>query len=473
VSEWIERLRARLLLEPIAAARYLGRFGLANLERFLREAETRLAGEPEPGRALSALRRAVAEEAPAEEARPPESESDAVSVMTIHTAKGLQFRHVYLVQARRRPAGSRGDAPPLVDVGPAGEPRELSLFGAPTPGWRAVRGRRARVAAAESARLLYVALTRAQDRLVLSGAWERDPRPPARENGAVPSFAALLSARLSGVSLPSEVSPEPADAGGALWRFAQAVGAPVPATATSVAAPSPGAAAARPPGALEIAEARRRSARARIERITELVRRRDAAEAPAGRAAAGAGGESGAPLGAAFGSAVHRALERLSQGSADPLAIARAALEHAPPGLDAKRFAAGLARFLDGPLGERRRALLGHELGRELPLVLRVGAGGSEDPTDALVGVVDLLYRDPESAEIVVADYKTDDLRTEGEVAERRARHAPQLRLYGEAVRAALGLARPPRLELWLLALDRVEVVPPAPPVPPDPPAPR
>ena len=36
--------------------------------------------------------------------------------------------------------------------------------------------------------------------------------------------------------------------------------------------------------------------------------------------------------------------------------------------------------------------------------------------------------------------------------------------LYGEAVRSALGLARPPRLELWLLALDRVEVVPPAQP---------
>ncbi|KAB2958279.1 MAG: hypothetical protein F9K18_12360 [Thermoanaerobaculia bacterium] len=104
--------------------------------------------------------------------------------------------------------------------------------------------------------------------------------------------------------------------------------------------------------------------------------------------------------------------------------------------------------------------MLGHELGREVPLVLGGDAGGDVGATGALVGVIDLLYRDPATGEVVVADYKTDEVRSEGEAAERVAHHAPQLRLYGEAVRAALGLERVPRLELWLLALDRVEVIP-------------
>jgi hypothetical protein len=45
------------------------------------------------------------------------------------------------------------------------------------------------------------------------------------------------------------------------------------------------------------------------------------------------------------------------------------------------------------------------------------------------------------------------------------ARYAPQLDLYARALAGALGLARPPRRELWLLALDRIEPLDaPAPP---------
>jgi ATP-dependent helicase/nuclease subunit A len=216
-GEWVERLRVRLLLEPIAAARFLGRFGLANLERFLGDLEASLDGEPDPGRALSALRLAIAEERPAEEARPPEERSDAVAVMTIHTAKGLQFRHVYLAQAQRRPGGAAMRTPPVA-IGPPGAVREMVLFGAPTPGWPEIAAARRRLAAAEAARLLYVATTRAIDRLVVCGRWDVESASPGAEE--VPSFADLLSSRLAAAPAPSPETPAHRDEHGVLWRLA-------------------------------------------------------------------------------------------------------------------------------------------------------------------------------------------------------------------------------------------------------------
>ena len=59
----------------------------------------------------------------------------------------------------------------------------------------------------------------------------------------------------------------------------------------------------------------------------------------------------------------------------------------------------------------------------------------------------------------MVADYKTDDV-TGAAVAERARSYAEQGRIYVEALRRALGLARPPRFELWFLRAGRIETVP-------------
>ena len=58
----------------------------------------------------------------------------------------------------------------------------------------------------------------------------------------------------------------------------------------------------------------------------------------------------------------------------------------------------------------------------------------------------------------MVADHKTDRIggRSLEEVAEH---HAPQGRLYVEAVQRALGLSEPPRFEVWLLEADARVVV--------------
>jgi len=463
-TDWVERLRARLLVEPVAAAGFLGRFGLANLERFFADLEQALTFEADPGRALVALRRAIAEERPAEEARPPEERVDAVAVMTIHTAKGLQFRHVYLAQAQRRSGGRSDRELPVVAVGPPGSAREMVLFGAPTPGWQDLAEARQRVSAAEAARLLYVATTRAVDRLVICGRWENEPATPGRQ--AVPSFADLLATRLATAPDLSPDTPSERDGDGVLWRLADddpvAFGSPSPASAAA-----PGANDDAETLAALRAAARRRSARPRVRTASALGHLPDFDEAIESH-----GDLSGRDLARATGIALHSGLEL------QPLALtdedgwrqrSRAAfLANRPEASREERtaFEARLTALLSGRIWQELSRLStrspGTIVARELPLLLAAPAGDAvEAPTDGFVGTLDLLYRDEDRNELVVADFKSDAIPDDEEMGKKIAAYRPQLELYGRAVRVALDLDRPPRLELWLLDADRIVEIPP------------
>jgi ATP-dependent exoDNAse (exonuclease V) beta subunit len=117
----------------------------------------------------------------------------------------------------------------------------------------------------------------------------------------------------------------------------------------------------------------------------------------------------------------------------------------------AERTRSLLARLADGTLFRRFLSLGPRALARELPVLL--------PPDDSAVGyvsgAVDLVYRD-ESGRLVVADYKTDRLEGESDLAERAAVYAPQEALYARALQEALGLDRPPHTELWFLWPDRL-----------------
>ncbi len=67
------------------------------------------------------------------------------------------------------------------------------------------------------------------------------------------------------------------------------------------------------------------------------------------------------------------------------------------------------------------------------------------------------------TGETVVADFKTDEIAPEesaAAIAVKVARYRPQLELYGRAVQQRPGARRrPPRLELWLLAVDAIVVL--------------
>jgi ATP-dependent exoDNAse (exonuclease V) beta subunit len=187
-----ERLPVEVLLERalegtgydlVVLARPSGERRLANLRKLMRLAREyeRAEGRDLHGFLAYAATRDFA--AAREGEAPLESEGlDAVRLMTIHRAKGLEFPVVCVADLGRQGAGQRD----RLLIGPAGD---VGLRLATPGGGEAVPAlayeRLAAAAAleedAEERRLFYVAMTRARDRLILSGSTDperhADPRP--------------------------------------------------------------------------------------------------------------------------------------------------------------------------------------------------------------------------------------------------------------------------------------------------------
>ncbi|MFL6237808.1 MAG: UvrD-helicase domain-containing protein [Thermoanaerobaculia bacterium] len=471
---FVERLRRLTLIEATESARYLGPYRLANLERFFRQVVTAM--EESGGDAtaiLRALRRSVGESREAEEGRPKDASEDAVQVLTIHGAKGLDFEHVYLVQLHKAAPGDRG---PRTEAGRWEEGFEYRLFGAPTPGFDRIEAARREVEAAERVRLLYVAMTRAKDRLVLTGLWpERvEPRPWDHVRTTLELLHARRDLPPSLPALWEEARREGAaswafpDTTGSLWKFPALR---PPADLRLTAEPE------RPslPGPEEIAfvstalRAERERAALRMarpfgaaasEEAHALLREQQAekqAEAPAGRDRR-PGRDRAAAM--AAGGAIHRVLEEWDL-AADPKKELGRQRQRLPAYLAALVEGDELDRalplaeslletFVAGSLFQRLRKLKGHVLARELPVLLPPGEGEAS-PVGIVTGAIDLLYRDPEDGRIVIADYKTDEVETEEEIRARAAVYAPQGAVYARAVQEALEIAEGPRFELWFL----------------------
>ncbi len=94
--------------------------------------------------------------------------ADAVNLMTVHAAKGLEFPVVFIVNIGKGSGGTRDDIrvqpAPFIDDADDGEPA-VTITDHENPGDRDDDEREHE----ESKRLLYVALTRARDRLCLAG----------------------------------------------------------------------------------------------------------------------------------------------------------------------------------------------------------------------------------------------------------------------------------------------------------------
>jgi len=473
----LEKLRTALLPEATEAARYLGRYRLANLERFYSRLLTALETVGGDAHAvLRALRLSISEAEQAEEARPKDAAEDGVLVTTIHQAKGLDFGHVYLMQMHKTspPAGAA-----VNDAAVIGGRLEYCLFGAPTPSFVAVEQQRRAVEAAERVRTLYVAMTRAKQRLVLAGRWSGRGRERSVE--AAKSYIDLLSHR----AVPS---PEL----GELWQAATAPGAwriraaqaqwvfPVLGLAPldQLGTVSRASLSAAQASTIAVHSTRLREARAAAERrsirrysgpiseeahkdLRELLSRRLDASARFAETTPELEHDSAQRIALAAGTAVHRALERFDLGGDPQVGIEvqtqalstyiPAALVGSERDLAVRRAQATLQRFAAGPLWSRFVSLRAHVVARELPVLLQPLAELGDGPVAVLSGAIDLVCRDPSDGALFIVDYKTDLVSSDEELKERAAAYASQGRLYARALQEALTLQAAPRFELWFI----------------------
>ncbi len=473
-DRFVEKLRGLSLFEATEAARYLGAWRVANLDRFFRELAVQLAEEGDAFAALRRLRRAVSEEEQREEGVPQDLAEEAVQILTIHGAKGLDFAHVYVMQLHK----GAGRAPrPGIDPGEHDGQVEYRLFGAPTPAWDRIAVDRGRVEAAERVRTLYVAMTRAEQRLVMSGVWPALQRSP-RSDQAV----AVLQARAAGLpdlpALMAEVAADGEDArdvAEARWVFPALREPTAPAARRSrsdAGLPSAGA-CAQAAAALRASrhEASAREARpfagaasaaAHEPGLGSLADRRFGDEG--GRAAPGASGGRAGAVSRAVGTVAHRVLEVFDLRAEPEAELARQ--QALLPGLVAgvaeeavreevlSEAASFLVELSGGQLLARLRALAGAIVARELP-VLRPAAA-ARGPAGFVSGKADLVYRDPDSGRLVVVDYKTDHVEDRAQAEARSGAYLEQGAVYQEALREGLGLDYTPRFELWYLRADLV-----------------
>ncbi|MBN2307487.1 MAG: PD-(D/E)XK nuclease family protein, partial [Candidatus Hydrogenedentes bacterium] len=348
--------------------------------------------------------------------------AQSVTLMTIHKSKGLEFPVVALPDLARKPKASRAEdllldrelGPALRITGPDGASveREIRYL---------VARRDAELDAAEHARILYVAMTRARDWLLLAGA--------VGTKGTAGSWFGYLDGHWDLAGRRDGDTLE-----GAGWRA-------VVRREAARLEPGDGAAAERGEPSDEVVAARiapvqpAGSAKTTFS-VTELLpvmaKESDTA-GPAGVAAAPVDEGLDARL---RGTLVHRLFEKWGFGPGGRPDVAGLVRRECADGRHWDAATAALTAIADRFAETEVFELLATQraIRRETPFLLRVG--------DALVsGTVDAMLDD-----LSVVDYKTGR-RTPGH----HAAYEWQVRLYAAAVRALTGQMPPAG---WLCYVD-------------------
>ena len=316
----------------------------------------------------------------------PETDDDAVRILTIHGAKGLEFPVVIVAGM----TGPPGGAPPRVEVavptdGPVGVKVGSDRC---TPAFDAYAAREQELADAERVRLLYVACTRAEDHLVVSLHRKATPvRSAHRRSGAD-----LLADASSDLATPAVTFADDEAIGQAaplhppLPAFTDWQRLRAEALATSTQRRSVGASDAALLGSLP-RQPRAAVAAATAETAAGGAKHPRDLELPAWQKGR---------YGTAIGRAVHGVLQTIDLATGEPLAETVAA-QAAAEGVLGRE--ADLTHLVQAALrAPAVRAALDWPRWRETYVATRVGER-------ILEGYVDLLYRTDRG--LVVVDYKT------------------------------------------------------------------
>ncbi len=343
-----------------------------------------------------------------------EEGADAVRLLTIHSAKGLEFKVVVVADAGRDKAPPADEILALSDgrfgfrMRDPATSKPLSAFS-----YDEVKAAREAEERAERLRLYYVAMTRAIDRLIVSGAvddrrdtpigWvlsrlgaEAEIEAAGEEPLEIERAGARLLVRVdrfrpgpAGERAPVEAEPET----GQLLLFSDLpAGAPVPALALPALEPVP-----VPP----LHRARRLSFTA-LSEFESCSYKYYARRVVGMRERRGAGTVSGEPGmgGIEIGDAAHRLLEQIDPVNPVPPALDQVRTWY-PSVTDEEleRISGYVSNWCDSELAQRLASLEGVQVERPFAF---------EHDGVVLEGRLDVLHRDGERA--LVLDYKTNPL---------------------------------------------------------------
>ena len=343
------------------------------------------------------------------EAPVPESDEEAVRVMTIHGSKGLEFPVVILTGINSAPPG--GGNPVIVDrasgrvevgIGPA-----ATRFA--TPGFEELVELDNRMSAAEHIRLMYVATTRARDHLVLS------MRRPSKGRTTTAAAIAEYMENRDDLWQPVELNE--------LAALAQPQAAESDDQAHVI------------DETLHSTEHLAQWAADRKRAINESSRPQFVAATGLSRAFKDEEKEPESPepwrrgrAGTSVGRAVHAVLQSIDLATGDGVehrARAQAVAEGVPDREDEIARLAQVAVQSDIV----RRAVASQRIWREVPVAAPVGDG-------SLHGFIDLLFEEENG--LVVVDYKTDAV-TDAQFPEVTQRYRLQGGAYAHAIAQITG----------------------------------
>ena len=378
---------------------------------------------------------------------------EGVQILSIHKAKGLEFPIVFLCDLSHRFNLRDSAARVLIhpELGLGAKVTDLARRAEyPTLARTAIARRLERETLSEEMRLLYVAMTRAKEYLVMT-AGVKDPSALI-EKTRLTARPPLSSEQLAAASSPMNWLLTAALADGERHirlRVCSSGGAAEEETQAGETAAPDEAFAARLARNLRFVYPYAASAGLPSKVTATGLKDRFEPDgeaksiAPKGRRSFRLPDFSRAdkPLsGAERGTATHLALQVMDfsrTGSVEAVnaEIGRLTAERYLTAREAEAVdAAAIARLFASPLGQRM--LHADAVRREFKFSLLCGARellGVDAPEQVMLqGVVDCCLE--EDGELVVIDYKTDAIRSEAQLEERRRLYTPQLRAYAAAM---------------------------------------
>ncbi|MBP2145422.1 ATP-dependent helicase/nuclease subunit A [Methanofollis sp. W23] len=403
---------------------------LANVEKFV--GMTRAAGEVSLAAWVAELKRCIEEEEKEGEAHLDPTATDAVSIMTVHAAKGLEFPVVIVPGLAEEPPSNSQKifiedrllmGAKIPDPARDFTPQE-------TPVYTLLKMEHEQKLVAERLRLFYVAVTRARDHLVLSGVRPEELGTP------LPSSPTRMDWLCSAVGLSEEeVEAGGTEVGGVTLTITAALPG-VEAEETGVAGPivlPSGDLPSGGPASIVVAEEERPYSVSEIERYLACPRAYEEGKEAAGRRARG-------PQPPGWATTKGLILHEVLRGR-DPAAVC------ARYGVDDQAVVTACeeiyTRFMASPL--MAGALADH---CEVPFRVRLGGV-------LFKGAIDRLVRTA-GGEWVLIDYKTGRVREEA-VPAKVDEYAMQMVVYRDAAEAILGQRVRPLL--YFTHLDRFVAV--------------